>query len=62
VPRETNSAEWARMLLARDAVQGREVLRRMVVEFYEEHDGKASDFGELWIVKDARAALAEAVE
>jgi hypothetical protein len=59
--RESNSAEWARMLLARDDVQGREVLRRMV-EFYEQYDSKAWDFGELWIVKDARAALVEAVE
>jgi hypothetical protein len=47
---------WAHMLLARDAVQGREVLRRMV-EFYDEHDGRAWDFGELLIVEDARAAL-----
>lgn len=47
---------WAKMLIKRDGVQGRAALERMV-KWYEEHDGKADDFGELIIVKDARAAL-----
>jgi hypothetical protein len=49
-------ADWAKALLARDGVQGRQVLERMI-EWYEQNDGKADDFGELWIVKDAREAL-----
>jgi hypothetical protein len=47
---------WADDLLRRDNVQGRKTLERMVA-FYEENDGRADDFGELWIVKDARSAL-----
>lgn len=47
---------WARALLARDKVQGREALRRML-EWYDIHDGLADDYGELFIVKDARKAL-----
>jgi hypothetical protein len=47
---------WAMMLVQRDDVQGPEALRRMI-EWYDEHDGKADDFGELLIVKDARRAL-----
>lgn len=47
---------WARLLLERDDVQGRKVLERMVA-YYEEHDGKADDFGRLFIVIDAQAAL-----
>jgi hypothetical protein len=52
---------WARMLIDRDKVQGPGVLRRMIA-FYEEHDDRAWDFGELWIVKDARSALEAAGE
>lgn len=48
---------WATELLNRDAVQGVATLQRLIV-WYAEHDGKADDFGELFIVKDARAALA----
>lgn len=48
---------WARSLIERDSFQGPLVLERMV-KFYEENDGGAFDFGELFIVKDARAALA----
>jgi hypothetical protein len=53
-----SAADWARMLIARDGVQGPEALRRMIA-WYEENDGKADDFGEFWIVKDARVALEE---
>jgi hypothetical protein len=48
--------DWARLLLARDDVQGRKVLERMLA-YYEEHDGKADDFGRLFIVIDASIAL-----
>jgi hypothetical protein len=46
------------MLIVRDGVQGPAALQ-LLIEWYEEHDSKAWDFGELYIVKDARAALAE---
>jgi hypothetical protein len=52
------AAEWARLLLERDSVHGRATLERMV-QWHEEHDHRAWDFGELWIVEDARRALAE---
>jgi hypothetical protein len=45
----------------RDNVQGRESLKRLVA-FYEEHDGKADDFGRLNIVMDALLALDEIPE
>jgi hypothetical protein len=49
-------ADWAKLLLARDDVQGRATLERMI-EWYEQNDSKAWDSGELFIVKDARAVL-----
>src|SRR4051812_10420495 len=52
----SHPASWARLLIARDDVQGPEVLKRMI-EYYEEHDGNAWDFGRLNIVADAQAAL-----
>jgi hypothetical protein len=56
--RAEQAHKWARLLLERDNVQGRKVLERMI-EYYEEHDGKADDFGRLFIVTDALAALGE---
>jgi hypothetical protein len=53
---DDDASRWAELLVKRDGVQGAEVLRRMIA-WYEEHDGKADDFGELFIVKDARRAL-----
>lgn len=47
---------WAVQLLERDDVQGRKVLERMIA-YYEENDGKADDFGRLFIVIDANIAL-----
>lgn len=52
----TVHSNWALMLLARDDVQGRKVLERMIA-YYEQHDGKADDFGRLNIVIDASIAL-----
>jgi hypothetical protein len=51
-------ANWAHLLLERDDVQGRKVLERMLA-YYEEHDGKSDDFGRLFIVIDAAAALGQ---
>jgi Sigma-70, region 4 len=51
-------ANWANLLLERDNVQGRAALERFV-QWYEENDGNSDDFGELFIVKDAKAALAD---
>lgn len=51
-------ADWAEMLLQRDDVQGRKVLERMI-EYYNEHDAKADDFGRLRIVIDAERALGQ---
>jgi hypothetical protein len=53
---ESNPADWARLLLERDDVQGRAALERMVA-WYDEHDGRADDFGRLRIVIDAVRAL-----
>jgi hypothetical protein len=54
----SNPALWAKLLLERDALQGRQVLERMVA-YYQEHDGNADDFGRLKIVADAENALEE---
>lgn len=54
--RPTDAADWAKMLLARDKDHGPQVLERLIA-YYEEHDGRADDFGRLWIVKDAQSAL-----
>lgn len=53
---QTEGATWAKLLLQRDGEQGRRVLERMVA-WYNEHDGRADDFGEFFIVKDAKRAL-----
>lgn len=53
---ECDPRMWAELLLERDNVQGRRTLERMV-EFYEQNDGKADDFGRLFIVTDALRAL-----
>jgi hypothetical protein len=50
------SWDWATLLIERDDTEGPKVLRRMV-EWYEEHDGRADDFGRLRIVIDAQRAL-----
>ncbi len=50
--------QWARMLIIRDDVWGPKVLECMV-KWFEEHDGKADDFGRLLIVTDAQVALEE---
>ena len=55
---DVTKMKWARLLLERDNVQGRKVLERMVA-YYDEHDGKAADFGRLFIVTDAMAALGD---
>lgn len=52
----TYESLWAELLIERDEVQGPEVLRRMI-KWYEENDGKADDFGSLFIVGDAQRAL-----
>lgn len=51
--------DWARLLIMRDDVWGPKVLESMV-KWFEENDGKADDFGRLFIVTDAQAALTEA--
>jgi DNA helicase IV len=56
--RKAHPANWAKLLLERDDVQGRKVLERMLA-YYEEHDGKSDDFGRLFIVIDAAAALGQ---
>jgi len=53
---DLSKTKWARLLLERDDVQGRKVLERMLA-YYEENDGKADDFGRLFIVIDASIAL-----
>jgi hypothetical protein len=55
-PAETFPANWARLLIERDSVWGPKVLDCMV-KWFEEHDGKADDFGRLYIVTDAQKAL-----
>lgn len=48
---------WAFELIDRDDVWGRKMLQ-LIIDWFEENDGKADDFGEKFIVKDARHALA----
>jgi hypothetical protein len=52
----THPASWARLLIARDAVQG-PIALKLIIDHYEQHDGKADDFGRLNIVIDAQDAL-----
>jgi hypothetical protein len=52
----THPASWARLLIARDDVQGPNALK-LIIDYYAEHDGRANDFGRLNIVIDAQDAL-----